>query len=908
MKSFSTFLLLMFLITSAAAQTFSLKGKVVDNNNEPLIGVNLIAKKSNIGTQTDIDGKFELKDIQESTTIIVSYIGYKTKEVSISKNNKEILVVLYEGNEILQEVVVDANRENKFSRKKTAYVAKLPLRDMENAHVYSTVTTELLESQIVTNLDEAMTNATGVYKLWEGTGRAPGDGTSYYSMRGFSTQPKLIDGVAGVTFSAVEPSYIERIEVIKGPNATLFGSTETSLGGLINVVTKKPFKGTAGSISYTLGSFGLHRGSVDYNTPLGKGNNVYFRVNASYLNQDSFQDAGFKDTYFIAPSVSFKVNEKLNINAGFDFSKTKQTNPSMLFLRRGFPLVSTTIDEIGIDPTKSYTSNDIYLTNPVFNTRVVGDYKISDKWTSQTIFSGNYGETTGDYQYQFDGGAAGLLQLNSINQGFDANIAQLQAGIDAIGDPTNPQSIALQTQLAQVNFVKTQVGTQLNPMLQEAGGLLMQDAFTRVYSRRDASAKQFNVQQNFTGDFKVGEIRNRFVGGVDFLSKSSNIANKSGYPGFTSTSNFPQLFGTLNAFGLTDISNQVAGGFAAFPYFDAFVKADGSVIPSTFTPNASAAPNKAALDANFDLVAPNIDSFSSQTLAAYISDVININQNLSVSVGLRLDHFMQDGSAKITEDDFNKTTFSPSAGVVYQPILNKLSLFANYQTGFTNVDPIFDQNEGGFVSFDPQKAVQFEGGFKTNFFNSKLNIGASYYHITVNDFVSNDPTAPIFPRSIDIAEAVSKGFELEVNANPINGLNIRASLSKNDMEYTDVTSEKAGREVTELANRRPESAGAETVYNLWADYKFQEGNFLENFGIGAGLNGASEHLTVNNALSGTFTLPSYTIYNASMYYNAKKFRVGVKVNNLTDKAYYTGWSTINAQAPRAILGTVSYKF
>lgn len=912
-----TFLLL-FTVNIIIAQSIS--GKIVDNNNQPLPSVDVVVKGTTKGASTDFDGKFEITNIAGKQTLVISSIGYKTKEVAVTTPTDNLAITLYEGNELLQEVVV-ASRNNSFSRKKTAYVAKLPLKDIENANVYSTVTTELLESQIVTDLDQAMANATGVYKLWEGTGRNPGNGTSYYSTRGFSVQPKLIDGIAGITFSAVEPSYLERIEVVKGPTATLFGSTETSLGGLINVVTKKPFKGTGGSVSYTIGSFGLHRGSLDYNTPLGKDKKAYFRVNSSYLTQDSFQDAGFKETFFFAPSISFNVSNKFNISTGLEFSKTKQTNPSMLFLRRGFPLVSKTIAEMNVDPTKSYTSNDLYLTNPVLNARIIGDYKISDKWTSQTILSANYGQTKGDYQYQFDGGAGGLLRLNIINQQFDQNIQQLQAAIAAINDPNNPQSITLQTQLAQVTFIKGQVGNQLNPMLGEASALLTRDAFTRVYSQRNTSAQQHNIQQNFTGDFKIGSVRNRMVIGLDFLVKSSNFQNKSGFPGLIYLSNFPQLIGTLNGYGLTSASELITSSFSQFPYFDAFFSADGSVIPSTFAPNATYRPSKALLDANFANVAPTDNQFADKTFAAYVSDVINITPALTVSVGMRFDRFMQEGNVEDIKDNYNKTTFSPSAGILYQPILNKVSVFANYQTGFVNNDPDVQPN-GKSRIFQPTKAKQFEGGVKTNLFGGRLNVGASYYQITANDFVTSDPSEPIFPVATDVEEVVSKGFEIEMNATPFSGLNIRASFSKNDMEYTNTYSEKArvlgvvdsdgnpvyGRDIVELKGRRPVSAGADMLYNFWADYKFPEGTFAENFGIGAGFNGASEHLTTNDGVTGTFTLPSFTIFNAGLYYNAEKFRVGVKANNFTDETYYTGWSTINAQAPRSFLGTFTYKF
>lgn len=913
----------LFIAMGSFAQ---ISGKITDNNNTPLVGVNIIIKGTQKGSETDFDGNFEIKNITGEQTLIISSIGYKTKEVKVIAPNNNVSINLYEGNELLQEIEV-TSRNNTFSRKKTAYVAKLPLKDMENATVYSTVTNELLKSQIVTDLDQAMTNATGVYKLWEGTGRQPGNGTSFYSMRGFSVQPQLVDGIAGITFSAVEPSYIERIEVIKGPTATLYGSTETSLGGLINVVTKKPFKGEGGSISYTLGSFGLHRGSLDYNTPLGNGDDIFLRVNASYLSQDSFQDAGFKKTFFIAPSLTFKVNERFNISTAFEFSKTKQTNPSMLFLRSGTKLLNSNVKEMGVDPKKSFTSNDIYLTNPVYNARVIGDYKISDSWTSKTIFSGIYGETEGDYQYQFDGGIGGILSLSALSKPLKNGISKTQAGLNqliAIG-ANNPASAFykkyLQAQGALGVLNKT--NNSLNFMLADAGNLFNQNAFTRVYDRRDMNATRFNLQQNFIGDFKIGDVRNRMVVGLDYLNKNQVNRNKFMHSNILNLSKIPELLGGLNALGLNKQANIIAGTFGQFPYFDAFLSPKGKILPSSFTPNAKYSVTKESLDKVFDgqTVAPI--KTKSQVLSAYVSDVIDLTSNLTLSLGLRLDHFKQDGDTRFTSDDYTKTTISPSVGVLFQPIKDKVSVFANYQTGYKDNDPEINRAQNIVTSvFKPTKANQFEGGVKTNLLNGKLNIGASYYHITVENFTTGDPYAQIFPIKIDIAEAVSKGFELEANANPIAGLNLRASFSKNDMKYTDVSSEKAivpgqldangkaiyGRKVVELLGRRPLNSGPETVYNFWADYQFQEGSFAEKFGIGIGFNGASEHLTINDGVSGTFTLPSYTIYNASLYYNADKFRVGIKANNFTDTIYYTGWSTINAQAPRSFLGTISYKF
>jgi iron complex outermembrane receptor protein len=864
------------------AQQNEVTGTIVTNESKPLSDVSVRIANTSQGTTTNEMGVFVLKNVKKGDIkFIISSIGFKTKETIVTVlNDKQTnigSIILFEGNELLQEVVIEGTRDNKFNRKETAYVSKLPLKDIDNSQVYTTVTNELLESQIITNFDDALLNATGVSKLWESTGRAPGEGTGYFSVRGFSTQPALVDGMPGFTFSAIDPSYIERIEVIKGPSATLFGSTATSIGGLINVVTKKPYKGFGGNVSYTTGSFGLHRISADINTPLGKGNVPYFRMNASYLTQDSFQDAGGKETFFVAPSLTYSVNSRLNLSFGLEYSRTEQTNPSMLFLRRGMQMPTNNVGDLGIDPEKSFTSDDVTLTSPIFNTRAIADYKLSDNWNSNTVFASTYSQAKGYYQYMIEGASVAFGTLQPLLE---------------IPSPDLMQNVGA--------------------VLMESQSLLNQDVFARIYDYRDADATKANFQQNFTGDFKLGSMRNRMVLGLDYVYREQNTRNKTGNPSITQNGAFPainQNLLDLEGFGLIPVGT--AAGLQAqlnnFPYFDGFFSSNGNVVPTSFTPNTTYSTTEQALDNVFNQIPAMNISTRSQTYAAYVSNVLDVTDKLSVNLGLRLDHFDQDGDKSTDQDDYSKTTLSPKAGIVFQPIKDKLTLFGNYQTGFVNVDPVINF-DGTVSTFDPQEAIQFEGGVKANFFNGKLSAGVSYYDITVENTTNTDPTQPLFPSTIDIKESTSKGVEIDVNANPISGLNLRASYAYNESEITDAYSSLVNTTFIELEGRRPESAGPESLYNFWADYKFKQTSFLKNFGLGAGFNGASEHLTMNNSVSGVFTLPSYTIYNASAYYDVKKFRVGFKVNNLTDETYYKGWSTVNAQAPMSFLGSFTYKF
>lgn len=116
----------------------------------------------------------------------------------------------------LNEIVVEAG-VNKFSNKESEYIARLPIKNLENPQVYSVIGKELMKEQIIVNFDDALKNSPGIDKLWSSTGRGGGDGAAYFSLRGFSVQPTMVNGMGGQTNGGLDPANIERIEVLKGP-------------------------------------------------------------------------------------------------------------------------------------------------------------------------------------------------------------------------------------------------------------------------------------------------------------------------------------------------------------------------------------------------------------------------------------------------------------------------------------------------------------------------------------------------------------------------------------------------------------------------------------------------------------------------------------------------------------------
>ena len=120
-------LFLLFLPIAAFAQSSSIKGTVTDaKSGEALVGVSVVQKNTNNGTVTDLDGHFQL-NVPSNTTLVISYLGYKTKEINASQSPMSIL--LEESGELLDEVIVVGYGVQKKSVV-TASIAKVSAEDL----------------------------------------------------------------------------------------------------------------------------------------------------------------------------------------------------------------------------------------------------------------------------------------------------------------------------------------------------------------------------------------------------------------------------------------------------------------------------------------------------------------------------------------------------------------------------------------------------------------------------------------------------------------------------------------------------------------------------------------------------------------------------------------------------------
>ncbi len=394
--------------------------------------------------------------------------------------------------------------------------------------------------------------------------------------------------------------------------------------------------------------------------------------------------------------------------------------------------------------------------------------------------------------------------------------------------------------------------------------LLGNDTMSRNAWSIDGRDNILEFQQNFNGEFSIGSIKNRILIGGDIF----NSETKSGY-GYLNGGFFKTDFDVVNYTGNID------------SYYD-------------FNP----------ANVNAQLVGGGkynqITAFT--TYSAYVADVINITDKLIASAAVRFDHYDNKGlfnpaTGEIT-GDFSQNAISPKFGLVYQIVKDQVSIFGNYQNSFRNIGYL-QTADGVLEKFKPEQANQIEGGIKLNVFQNKLSANISYYKILVEDIQRSNG---LF--AIQDGNQKSKGFEIELTGNPIPGLNFLVGYAKNDSEL-----EKANADVNGL---RPETAGPENLINYWISYNLQNTK-LKGLGFGFGGNYADDTFMYNRRKDATspvetFTLPSYSIINATINYDQPKYRFALKMNNITNELYFNGYSTINVQNPRTVMGSVTYKF
>ncbi|WP_407532889.1 TonB-dependent receptor domain-containing protein [Elizabethkingia miricola] len=380
------FSVLSLIVINAQTIQGSLTGKVTMVDGEPLTSISVSLLGTDRQTLTDDAGIYKFGNLNAGQyTIKLQILGSKEVrlpvEVKAGENTQLDYQLTKENIMAIQEVVIMKNT-NRFSKKESVYVARLPLKNMENPQVYNTVTKELFQEQVAVDLGSISKNVPGA-----GVPMIANQGRVTFRSRGFETEPNARNGVAGAAFSVIDPVNLERIEAIKGPSATLFGkSVASSYGGVYNRVTKKPYNDFGGEVGYVGGSWNYNRLTLDVNTPVNKDRTALFRLNAAGTYEKSFQDLGFTNSLAIAPSFSYQITDRMSLLLDVEFNQAKGTSVVRFNPYTGSNKTQS-IADMKFPYYKNFLSDDLAYETQMMNIFAQLNYKISDKWTSQTIIS-----------------------------------------------------------------------------------------------------------------------------------------------------------------------------------------------------------------------------------------------------------------------------------------------------------------------------------------------------------------------------------------------------------------------------------------------------------------------------------------------------------------------------------------
>jgi len=305
----------LFLCQTVSAQQNQLSGKITDAAAHYVAGASVQVLNTNMFTTTDANGQFGMPALPSGKYILeVTAVGYAAGQKEITGNETDITLTLFRSTSQLDAITVTAQKREEALQKVPFSISALSSRQVNNYRLWNT--REL--TAVIPNLYSA----------------DPGDNRNVTAIRGITTtsyDPAVatyIDGVNqfGLDTYIAQLSDIERIEVLRGPQGTLYG--RNAMGGVINIITRQPSNNTNLFAEASAGNYGQMRYVAGIRTPLVK-NKLYAGASFVYDRRDGFYTNQFNNKdfdrqhsvtgnyylkYIVNPHWAFTLNAKHNAN------------------------------------------------------------------------------------------------------------------------------------------------------------------------------------------------------------------------------------------------------------------------------------------------------------------------------------------------------------------------------------------------------------------------------------------------------------------------------------------------------------------------------------------------------------------------------------------------------------------
>jgi iron complex outermembrane receptor protein len=429
MKNFKNLLFVaVFFITATVLGQTKITGTVVDETNQPLPGASVLVKGTANGTSADFNGKFSLQATSNSGILVVSFIGYKAKEVAYASSKNNLTVQLLQDAGSLNEIIITAT-SFAIDRKTPVAVSTIRAADIERK----------LGSQ---EFPEVLKSTPGVYATKSGGGF--GDGR--INLRGFNSENVAVM-INGVPVNDMENGRVywsnwaglsdvtSAMQVQRGLGAAKVAVP--SIGGTINILSKTSDIEKGGNVLASTGNNGFQKYGFTLSTGL-MDSGLAATVSFSKTSGEGYVDGTQFDGY------NYFVNFTKEINENHKLSFTTFGSPQRHGQRQNRSTVETIRNAqsgIRFNPDWGYKDGQVVNIEDNFyhksQTSLNHYWTISDKTSLSTAAYASYGSgggggTAGTNRGLFNERVGGADQPVDIDNIVEINRANGALGSEAI--------------------------------------------------------------------------------------------------------------------------------------------------------------------------------------------------------------------------------------------------------------------------------------------------------------------------------------------------------------------------------------------------------------------------------------------------------------------------------------------
>ncbi len=360
---------------TAISQQQRLSGKITDETATTITGATIHLLNTEFATISDREGQFEIRNLPAGRYILeISAVGFATISKIITTQDNNLQIVMKPASLQLDEVVVSAE-------KKEEILQSLP-------YSISALSSKKIEQYRLWNTKDLTTIIPNLY-----TGN-PGDDRNVTSIRGITStsyDPAVatyVDGVNQFSLDTYIPQLfdVERIEVLRGPQGTLYG--RNAMGGVINIITKKPRNYLTGFAEASIGDYGRQRYAAGVRLPL-IANKLFAGFAGMYNGMNGFYTNEFTNTHFDKQQaitgnyyLTYLATDRLSFSLNAKHNNNRNNGP--------FTLVNGISDAFA-NPFKVMQNATSKMIDNTFNTSLTAKYTGTHvDFTSQTGWQTNH--------------------------------------------------------------------------------------------------------------------------------------------------------------------------------------------------------------------------------------------------------------------------------------------------------------------------------------------------------------------------------------------------------------------------------------------------------------------------------------------------------------------------------------